>query len=195
VDETDRPPSVNRSDNWGESSTRSAGRSIRALLRWIAERVATRDPRAERALRRVRFFPQESSGLEARTSREKLGDARITAGPPRGDDREGVLHRAERFRNGGVDDTMSTGSNDRPTPRLSVAEIGRRTARVAEQAALREALELVGGIHAAGARLRQVNFRTAAQTLRDDERARRCAARSRRNNADSGLRSGLGALA
>jgi len=186
VDQTDRSPSVNRSDSWGASSRRSAGRSIRALLRWLAERVATLDPRAERALRRVRFFPEGLSRLGAQTSRGKLGDASITAGPPRGDDREEVPHRAERFRNGGV---------DRPTPRLSVAEIGCRPARVAEQAALREALELVGGIHAASARLRQADFRTAAQSFRDVERARRSAARSRRDDADSGLRSGLGALA
>lgn len=170
VDQTDRSPSVNRSDSWGASSRRSAGRSIRALLRWLAERVATLDPRAERALRRVRF---------ARTSRGKLGDARITAGPPRGDDREEVPHRAERFRNGGV---------DRPTPRLSVAEIGCRPARVAGQAALREALELVGGIHAASASSRRE--RAAERRARSTSRSV-CAA-VRKSACRSGQRASIG---
>jgi len=37
---------------------------------------------------------------------------------------------------------------------------------------LRDALELVGGIHAAAARFRQASYRTPLRKLRDDARAR-----------------------
>jgi len=72
------------------------------------------------------------------------------------------------FRNG---DALNV-SKGRPTPRLSPVEIGRQPGRAAEQAALCDALELVGGIHAAAARLRQASYRTPMQKRREEERAR-----------------------
>jgi len=56
---------------------------------------------------------------------------------------------------------------------MSLVEIGRQPARAAQRAALRDALALVDRIPAAGARLRQANYRTPLQKLREAERARR----------------------
>ena len=53
----------------------------------------------------------------------------------------------------------------KPVPALGLREIGRRAARAAEQAAIREALERVGGNRAAAARLLNVSYKTLLAKL------------------------------
>jgi len=56
----------------------------------------------------------------------------------------------------------------KPAPGLGLREIGRRAARAAEQAAIREALERVGGNRAAAARLLSVSYKTLLAKLAED---------------------------
>jgi hypothetical protein len=121
-------------------------------------------------LTRFQFFPAE---WFARTFRENLRKVSSTTSRATSERRHAFPNLAAHFRNGDVRQAALNAPKDRPTPRLSVAEIGRRPGRAAEQAALRDALELVGGIHAAAARLRQASYRTPLSKFREDERARR----------------------
>jgi len=118
---------------------------------------ARRSPIA-RALSRLGFFPAEWSGRPARVVRDDHS-------------RDGIRTSSQPFRQSASRDKRA--SNDRPTPRMSLVEIGRQPARAAQRAALRDALALVDRIPAAGARLRQANYRTPLQKLREAERARR----------------------
>ena len=105
-------------------------------------------------LTRVRFCPPESAAQYFRNCSER--------------DLEGHGERSASARLPHAEEQPTDG----PTPRVGPEEIGRPEARAAEQAALRDALELVGGIHAAAARLRQASYRTPMQKRREEERAR-----------------------
>jgi len=56
---------------------------------------------------------------------------------------------------------------------VGLREVGRRAARAAEQAALRDALERVGGNRAAAARLLKISYKTLLQKLNEGKRAKR----------------------
>ena len=140
------------------SDSRHLVRAILDRFGAIVARAATLQSGAVRALRRLKLFQmlrEDHRHVPSATSR------------PPSERREKIPSRVGPFRNG---DALSA-SKDRPTPRSSRVEIGRPT-RAAEEAALRDALELVGGIHAAAARFRQASYRTPLRKLRDDARAR-----------------------
>src|SRR5207249_1162812 len=59
---------------------------------------------------------------------------------------------------------------------LGLRQIGRRAARAAEQAALRDALERVGGNRAAAARLLKISYKTLLQKLREGDQENRSGA-------------------
>ena len=117
------------------------------------------DRNAVRALRRLKFFQM------LRGDHRHVRNA--TSRPP-SERRHEMPGRVAHFRNGGTPSVAKDG----PIPRRSRVQIGRPPGRAAEQAALRDAFELVGGIHAAAARLRQASYRTPLRKLRDDQRAR-----------------------
>jgi len=125
-------------------------------------------PRAVRPPRCLQRFPGGWFERAARMLRERLRHVRSAASRPPSERRKEMPGLVAPFRNG---DALNV-SKGRPTPRLSPVEIGRQPGRAAEQAALRDALELVGGIHAAAARLRQASYRTPMQKRREEERAR-----------------------
>jgi hypothetical protein len=103
------------------SDSRHMVRAILDRFGAIVERAATLQLGAVRALRRLklfRMFREDHRHVPSATSRPRVGP----------------------FRNG---DALSA-SKDRLTPRSSRVEIGRPN-RAAEEAALRDALELVGG--------------------------------------------------
>jgi two-component system response regulator AtoC len=56
---------------------------------------------------------------------------------------------------------------------VGLREVGRRAARAAEQAALRDALERVGGNRAAAARLLKISYKTLLQKLNEGKQAKR----------------------
>src|SRR5882672_5602028 len=56
---------------------------------------------------------------------------------------------------------------------VGLREVGRRAARAAEQAALRDALERVGGNRAAAARLLKISYKTLLQKLNEGKHAKR----------------------
>ena len=117
------------------------------------------DRNAVRALRRLKLFQM------LRGDHRHVRNA--TSRPP-SERRHEMPGRVAHFRNGGTPSVAKDG----PIPRSSRVQIGRPPGRAAEQAALRDAFELVGGIHAAAARLRQASYRTPLRKLRDDQRAR-----------------------
>ena len=69
------------------------------------------------------------------------------------------------------------GVNAKPKPasidEVGLREVGRRAARAAEQAALREALQRVGGNRAAAARLLKISYKTLLQKLNEGKRSKR----------------------
>jgi len=140
------------------SESRHVVRAIQDRFGEIVERAATLQSGAVRALRRLKLF---------RMFREDHRHTPSATSRPPGERNKKIPSRVGHFRNG---DVLSE-SKDTPTARSSRAESGRPN-RAAEEAALRDALELVGGIHAAAARLRQASYRTPLRKLRDDERAR-----------------------
>ena len=158
-DRTDRVPSESPAAHHDERSDRNAVGAIQDPFGAIVERAAALRPGAVRALRRLKFFQM------LRGDHRHVRNA--TSRPP-SELRHEIPGRVAHFRNGGTPSVAKDG----PTPRSSRVEIGRPPGRASEQAALRNALELVGGIHAAAARLRQASYRTPLRKLRDDERAR-----------------------
>ena len=68
---------------------------------------------------------------------------------------------------------------------LGLREIGRRAAQAAEQAALREALERVGGNRAAAARVLKISHKTLRQKLNEGKFGRRPGARDRYPEKDN----------
>jgi len=157
-DGTDRVPSESPAAH-DERSDRNAVRTIQDPFGAMVERAAALRPGAARASRRLKFFQM---------LRGDHRHARNATSRPPSERRQEIPSRVAHFRNSATPSV----SKDGPTPRSrnaacsAVRPGGRPISRRLD------ALELVGGIHAAAARLRQVSYRTPLRKLRDDERAR-----------------------